>query len=82
MVIKEYSDVKLAPRLNKQERRIVKLLFEGFTNREMGERLHLSPLTIRNYVSKLLLKYEAHNRTQLLSKVISLRRKNHKSLTP
>ncbi|MBA7663238.1 hypothetical protein ES703_71277 [subsurface metagenome] len=82
MAININGELDRAPRLTKQEHCIVKLLFEGLTNREIGEHLYLSPLTIRNYISRLLCKYEAHNRTHLLSKVILLRRKNHKSLIP
>ena len=78
----KFGDLQQAPHLTKKEQCIIKLLFEGFTNREIGAHLYLSPLTIRNYISKLLYKYGAHNRTYLLSKVIKLHRKCHKRLIP
>ena len=71
-----------APQLTDREREILRLLFEGLTNREMGARLHLSPLTIRNYVSQLLQKFEARNRTQLLARFIDFRRRYHRRLLP
>ncbi len=70
------------PRLNQQERDIIRLLFEGLSNHQIGQRMYLSGLTIRNYISKLLLKFEARNRTELLAKVIDLRRYYHRPLLP
>ena len=70
------------PRLTKQERRVVELIFKGYTNREISKCLDVSHLTIRNYVSKLLMKFEARNRTELLAKVIVLRQKHHRTLLP
>ncbi|MFZ5827498.1 MAG: response regulator [Bacillota bacterium] len=40
--------------LTDQERRILELIAEGKTNREIGEALFLSENTVRNYVSRLL----------------------------
>ena len=53
--------------LTDRERDIVRLLFEGYTNREMGEKLGVSWLTVRNHISRLLAKFEAKNRTDLLA---------------
>ena len=69
-------------RLNQRESEVLTLLFEGLTNRIIGERLHLSALTVRDYVSRLLYKYEARNRTELVLKVIALRRHDHRRLPP
>jgi len=69
-------------KLTKQERRVIDLLFKGSTNREIAKCLDLSHLTIRNYISNLLFKFEARNRTELLAKVIALRQKYHRSLLP
>ncbi|MEX0805422.1 MAG: response regulator transcription factor [Candidatus Binatia bacterium] len=50
--------------LNFQEKRILALIAEGKSNRQIGERLRLSEKTIRNYVSQLLSKLGLHSRTQ------------------
>lgn len=71
-----------APRLTDQERHIVRLIFEGLSNRQIGEKLYLSPLTVRNYISQLLSKFETQNRTELLAKVVALRRQYHRRLMP
>jgi DNA-binding NarL/FixJ family response regulator len=42
--------------LTGQERRILDLLTEGLTNREIAERLYLAEKTVKNYVSHLLAK--------------------------
>ncbi|WP_105975461.1 response regulator [Streptomyces geranii] len=57
------GDERLA-NLTKQERRILDLIGEGLTNREIGERLHLAEKTIKNYVSGLLSKLGMQRRAQ------------------
>jgi DNA-binding NarL/FixJ family response regulator len=50
--------------LTTQERRILELIAEGLTNRQIGERLFLAEKTIKNYVSALLAKLGVERRTQ------------------
>jgi two-component system response regulator DevR len=50
--------------LSDQEERLLDLLAEGLTNREMAERLHLAEKTVRNYVSNILSKLGLKHRTQ------------------
>jgi DNA-binding CsgD family transcriptional regulator len=50
--------------LSDQERRILDLLAEGLTNRQIGERLYLAEKTVKNYVSNLLMKLGMHRRTE------------------
>jgi two-component system, NarL family, response regulator DevR len=52
------------PKLTSQERRILELLAEGLTNRQIGERLFLAEKTVKNYVSNLLMKLGMHRRTE------------------
>ena len=51
-------------RLTKQQDRLLDLLADGLTNREIAERLHLSEKTVRNYVSNLLTQLGMSHRTQ------------------
>ncbi len=53
--------------LTKRELNILTLLAEGYDNRQMGENLHLSEHTVRDYVSSLMGKLKARNRTQVVS---------------
>lgn len=51
--------------LNEQERRILVLIGEGMTNRQIGESMHLAEKTVKNYVSSLLAKLGMERRTQV-----------------
>ena len=50
--------------LTKRERQVLVLLAEGQTNKEIAEELTLSPATVRVYVSNILSKLGASNRTE------------------
>ena len=50
--------------LSPQERRILELLSEGLTNRELAERLFLAEKTVKNYVSNVLAKLGFNGRTE------------------
>ncbi|HET9858731.1 MAG TPA: response regulator transcription factor [Nocardioidaceae bacterium] len=50
--------------LTEQERKILALIAEGLTNRQIGERLFLAEKTVKNYVSSILSKLGLERRTQ------------------
>jgi DNA-binding NarL/FixJ family response regulator len=50
--------------LTKQERRILELIGEGLTNRQIGERMFLAEKTVKNYVSGLFQKLGMQRRAQ------------------
>jgi DNA-binding NarL/FixJ family response regulator len=50
--------------LTGQERKILELIGEGLTNRQIGERLYLAEKTVKNYVSALFQKLGMERRTQ------------------
>lgn len=62
----DHSDPKLA-RLTAQEERVLELIAKGKTNREIGETIHLSPKTVKNYVSSILAKLEVTRRAEAAS---------------
>ncbi len=49
--------------LTDQERRVLELVAEGKTNREIGEALSLAEKTVKNYVSSILSKLQLRRRT-------------------
>jgi two-component system response regulator DevR len=51
-------------RLTDQERKILDLIAEGLTNRQIGERMFLAEKTVKNYVSNLLAKLGMERRTE------------------
>ncbi|MFD8598045.1 response regulator [Kitasatospora sp. NPDC059646] len=64
----EKEDERIA-QLTKQERRILDLIGEGMTNRQIGNELHLAEKTVKNYVSSLLAKMGMERRTQVAAYV-------------
>ncbi len=50
--------------LTPQERRILELVAEGLTNRQIGEKLFLAEKTVKNYVTSILTKLGLERRTQ------------------
>jgi DNA-binding NarL/FixJ family response regulator len=50
--------------LSAQEQRILDLIGEGLTNREIAERTYLAEKTVKNYVSSMLAKLGQSSRTQ------------------
>ena len=50
--------------LTNQERRILDLIAEGKTNRQIAEDMYLAEKTVKNYVSNLLTKLNMERRTQ------------------
>jgi DNA-binding NarL/FixJ family response regulator len=51
-------------KLTDQERRILELIGEGLTNRQIAEEIHLAEKTVKNYVSNMLAKLGMERRTQ------------------
>jgi two-component system response regulator DevR len=57
------EDERLA-RLTPQERRILMLIADGLTNRQIAAEIHLAEKTVKNYVSNVLAKLGMERRTQ------------------
>lgn len=53
-----------APALTGQEKRVLELIGEGLTNRQIAERMFLAEKTAKNYVSSLLAKLGMHRRAE------------------
>ncbi|AFY53352.1 response regulator containing a CheY-like receiver domain and an HTH DNA-binding domain [Rivularia sp. PCC 7116] len=65
----ELSDrqrTQLHESLTNREREVLEILTHGFSNAEIGDRLHLSPRTVEKYVSSLLRKTDTSNRAELV----------------
>jgi DNA-binding NarL/FixJ family response regulator len=69
----EPADVARLAELSEQERRILFLIADGLTNRQIGERLNLAEKTVKNYVSGLLAKLGMERRTQAAAYAARLR---------
>jgi len=52
--------------LSKREEQVMALLTEGFTNREIAERMHLSQHTVKNYLFRMFDKIGVSSRVELI----------------
>ena len=57
-------DDPLISRLSPRERRVLDLIAEGKTNRQIADELYLAEKTVKNYVSNLLAKMEMSRRSE------------------
>jgi DNA-binding NarL/FixJ family response regulator len=57
--------------LSKRECEVVQCLVQGLTNREIAERMGLSPHTVKNYLFRVFDKLGVSNRTELLFMTLS-----------
>lgn len=60
--------------LSPRESEVLELLGHGFTNREIGERLHLAEKTVKHHMTNILQKLHVRSRTE--AALVSVRR-NH-----
>ena len=63
--------------LTEQERKILMLIADGLTNRQIGEQLFLAEKTVKNYVSNLLSKLGMHRRTEAAAYAARLSERKH-----
>ena len=71
------QDPRLA-RLTPTETRILDMIAEGMTNREIGERIHLAEKTVKNYVSTILTKLQVSRRAEAAAYVADRRAREHR----
>lgn len=64
-----YDDVLYENPLTKREIDVLTLVSQGKTTKEIAENLHLSPGTVRNYMSIILEKLQVNNRIEAISLV-------------
>jgi two-component system response regulator DesR len=58
----------LPAHLSAREREVLTLMAGGATNREIAERLYLSPHTVKDHTSSLYRKLEVRNRTEAVQR--------------
>ena len=75
-VLEGRLDPKLGT-LTSQERRILELLADGLTNREIASELYLSDKTVKNYVSSLLMKLGMSRRTEAAALAARIDERRH-----
>jgi RNA polymerase sigma factor (sigma-70 family) len=71
----ERKSLPTAVRMTKREREIILLIAEGMSNKEIAQRLNLSPYTVKSHVHNILEKMALHTRLQIATHF-------HQSQTP
>lgn len=61
----EHVDLKYAVRMTQREKQVIELIADGLTNKEIGQKLHLSPYTVKSHVHNILEKMALHTRVQI-----------------
>jgi two-component system response regulator DevR len=64
--------------LTEQERKILELIADGLTNRQIGEHMFLAEKTVKNYVSNLLSKLGMSRRTEAAAYAARLSERKHR----
>jgi DNA-binding NarL/FixJ family response regulator len=59
------SSIVESVRMTKREKQVIELISEGFTNKEIGQRLHLSTYTVKSHVHNILEKLALNTRVQI-----------------
>ncbi|PIP77471.1 MAG: hypothetical protein COW85_08750 [Ignavibacteria bacterium CG22_combo_CG10-13_8_21_14_all_37_15] len=52
-------------RMTKRERQVIELIADGFANKEIAQKLHLSTYTVKSHVHNILEKLSLHTRVQV-----------------
>ena len=60
------------PRLTPREQEVMRLLAEGFTTREIGKRLFISPKTVENHRANIMKKLDLHSTIDLVRQAARL----------
>lgn len=64
--------------LSESEINIIKLISDGFSNKEISQKLYLTEGTVKNKISKILLKLNLRDRTQIAIFYLKNGKLNHK----
>lgn len=66
-----------AVRLTEREHEITRMIGQGFSNKDVAQRLHISPHTVKNHVHSILGKLALHSRLQIAA--YAVRQQQHQS---
>jgi DNA-binding NarL/FixJ family response regulator len=53
--------------LSKREVEVVRMICEGWTNREIGEKLYISEYTVKDHIKNIMRKMEVASRNELVA---------------
>jgi RNA polymerase sigma factor (sigma-70 family) len=59
------STLKEAVKMTKREREVIELLCEGMSNKEIGQKIHVSTYTIKSHIHNIMEKLALHTRLEI-----------------
>ena len=62
-----FSEVAERYQLSKREIEVVRMICEGCTNREIGEKLYISEHTVKDHIKNIMRKMEVASRNELVA---------------
>ena len=65
-------ELKQSGQLTTREIKILRMIYRGFSNKQIAWELKVSVIYIENLIGKILLKLQAHSRTEAVYKAIKL----------
>jgi DNA-binding NarL/FixJ family response regulator len=63
--VDRFSNTPGSEALSEREKEIVRLIVQGYSNREIAESLHIAEKTVKNYITNILSQLNLRDRTQL-----------------
>ncbi len=58
------TDTSTEPQLSKSQREILRLISQGYSNREIASKIHLSENTVKSHTQEIFRKLQVHNRVE------------------
>jgi len=59
------TKLKEAVRMTKREREVIELLSEGMSNKEIGQKIHISTYTVKSHIHNIMEKLALHTRLEI-----------------
>jgi len=65
-----YQRTRNAPFLTPKEREVIRYVIDGFSNKEIADKMNISPRTIETHRANVLSKFNLKNTTELIKKIL------------
>jgi len=65
-----YQRARSAPFLTPKEKEVVRYVIEGYSNKEIADKMNISPRTIETHRANVLNKFNLKNTTELIKKIL------------
>ncbi len=67
----DFEKIKTAFNLSKREIEVIKLLYDGLSNKEIADKLYLSEYTVKDHFKSIMKKLNVSSRSKILARLIN-----------